>query len=95
MVRNDAYNGNLARNPFNFQLFGLNAVRVTVNGEETPYSVIDLTGGKKIDGYNTLFSGSGDMNCRHGIDIDREDWLGGYALFVWTQHLPEVAIPTT
>ena len=81
MVRNDAYNGNLARNPFNFQLFGLNAVRVTVNGEETPYSVIDLTGGKKIDGYNTLFSGSGDMNCGHGIDIDREDWLGGYALF--------------
>ena len=24
-----------------------------------------------------LFSGSGDMNCGHGIDIDREDWEGG------------------
>ena len=81
MVRNDAYNGSLARNPFNFQLFGLSSVRLTVNGEELPYSCLDLTGGKKIDGYNTLFSGSGDMNCGHGIDIDREDWEQGYGLF--------------
>ena len=81
MVRNDAYNGNLGRNPFNFQLFDLNAVRLTVNGEEMPYSGIDLIGGKKIDGYNTLFSGSGDMNCGHGIDIDREEWEQGYGLF--------------
>ena len=81
MVLNDAYNGNLGRDPFNFQLLDLNAVRVTVNGEEMPYSGIDLIGGKKIDGYNTLFSGSGDMNCGHGIDIDREEWEQGYGLF--------------
>ena len=81
MVQNDAYNGSLARNPFNFQLFDVNALRLTVNGGEIPYSVIDLTGGKRIDGYNTLFSGSGDMNCGHGIDIDRKDWEGGYSLF--------------
>ena len=80
MVQNDAYNGSLARNPFNFQLFDLNAVRVTVNGEEIAYSVIDLTGGKKIDGFNTLFSGSGDMNCGRGIDNDRDDWERGYGL---------------
>ena len=81
MVRNNAYNGNFARNPFNFQLFDVNAVRLTVNGEEIPYSVIYLTGGKRIDGFNTLFSGSGDMNCGHGIDIHREDWEGRYGLF--------------
>ena len=73
MVRNDAYNGNLGRNSFNFQLFDLNAVRLTVNGGEMPYSGIDLIGGKKIDGYDALFLGSGDMNCGHGIDIDREE----------------------
>ncbi|CAH3024100.1 unnamed protein product [Porites evermanni] len=77
MVRNDAYNGNLGRNPFNFQLFDLNAVRLTVNGEEMPYSGIGLIGCKKIDGYNTLFSDSGDMNCGHGTDIDREEWEQG------------------
>ena len=62
------------QNPFNFQLFVLNAIRVTVNGEEIPYSVIDLTSGTKIGGFNTIFSGSGNMKCGHGVDIDREDW---------------------
>ena len=81
MVRNDLYNGNLARNPFNFQLFDVQGVRLTVNGEEMPYSALDLTGGKKIDGCNTLFSGSIEMNCGHGLDIDREDWEQGYGLF--------------
>ena len=80
MVRNDAYNGHLTRNPFNFQLFDLQGVRLIVNGEEMPYSALKLTGGKKIDGYNTLFSGSGDMNCGHGLDIDRLDWENGYGL---------------
>ena len=55
LVRNDAYNGHLAHNPFNFQLFDLQDLRLTVNGEEMPYSALDLTGGKTIDGYNTLF----------------------------------------
>ena len=40
--------------------------------------ILDMTGGKEIDGYNTLFSGSGDMNCGHGLDIDCEN---GYGLF--------------
>ena len=56
MVRNDACIGHLENNPFNFQLFDLQGVRLTVSGEEMPYSTLDLTGGKKIDGYNTLFS---------------------------------------
>ncbi|XP_068750794.1 uncharacterized protein F54H12.2-like [Montipora capricornis] len=38
LVRNDAFNGNLARNPFNFELFDLQGIRLTVNGEEMPYS---------------------------------------------------------
>ena len=47
-----------------------------------PHSALDLTGGKKIDGYNTLFSGSDDMNCGHGLDIDREGLENRYACFV-------------
>ena len=81
MVRYDAYNGNLARNPFNFQLFDVQEVRLTLNAEEMPYLALDLTGGKKIDEYNTLFSGSGEMNCGHGLDIYREYWEQGHGLF--------------
>ena len=69
------------RNPFNFPLFDFQRVRLSMNGEEMPYSALDLTDGKKIDGYNTLFSGSGEMNCRHGLDIDGEDWEQGHGLF--------------
>ena len=31
--------------------------------EEMPYSTLDVTGRKKINGYNTLFSGSGEVDC--------------------------------
>ena len=48
MVRNDAYNGHLAHNPINFQLFDLQGVRLGVKGEEMPYSALDLTGGKRL-----------------------------------------------
>ena len=87
MVRNDAYNGNFARNPFNFQLFDVNAVRLMVNGEEIPYSVIDLTGGKRIDGFNTLFSGSGDMNCGHGIDMTEKIGEVDTVYSAWIPHV--------
>ena len=78
MVRNDTYNGNLGRDPFKFELIGLQDICLTVNREETPYSALDLTGGKKVDGYNTFFWGRGEMNCGHGIDIDGEDCESGY-----------------
>ena len=35
IVLNDAFNGSLTRNPFKVNLFGLSAIRLTVNGEET------------------------------------------------------------
>ena len=55
LVCNNAYSGHLVHNPFNFQLFDLQDVRLAVNGEEMSYSALDLTGGKKIDRYNTLW----------------------------------------
>ena len=71
----------------------LQDIRLTVSGEETRYSALDLTGGKKIDGYNTLLSGSGEMNCGHYLDIDRENWENGYGLFRFDLTPAEVDIP--
>ena len=48
-MRNDTFNGNLARNPFNFELFDLQDIQLTVNGEKMGYSAMDLTGRKNID----------------------------------------------
>ena len=46
LIRNDVFNGNFLRNPFNFELFDLEDIRLTVNGEEMLYAQ-DLTGGKR------------------------------------------------
>ena len=70
-MRNDTFNGNLARNPFNFELFDVQDIQLTVNGEEMAYSALDLTGRKNHRCYNTRFSGIGDMNCGHGPEIAR------------------------
>lgn len=89
----------LTINPFNFHQFGfLCVIRLTVNGEETLYSALDLTGGKNIDEYNTLFSGSGEINCGHGLDINGEDLENAYGLFrfdltpAWSGH-PNYSVP--
>ena len=42
LVRNDAYVGDKARNPFNFQLFNLKSLKLLVNGEEYPAPGIEL-----------------------------------------------------
>ena len=49
MVRKDACNGHLTRNPFNFQLSDLQGVRLTLNGEEMPYSALEQAAKRSMD----------------------------------------------
>ena len=58
LVRNDAYVGDKARNPFNFQLFNLKSLKLLVNREEYPASGIELEDNGHVNGYNSLFLGS-------------------------------------
>ena len=62
LVRNDAYVGDKDRNPFNFQLFHLKSVKLLVNGEEYPAPGIELEDNGHVNGYNSLFLGSGTMH---------------------------------
>ena len=48
-------------------------VKVDLNNDAFVLMAHDLAGGKKIDGYKTLFFGSGDMNCGYCPDVDRLD----------------------
>ena len=50
--------------------------------------VIDTTAGKDAEldfdeAYNTLFSGTGKIYSNAGLDIDRDDYPGGYALYAF------------
>ena len=98
LVNVDASNGVYGKNPYNFAHFGVTTVTLTANGEEIPFKQLtlkypgDATG--KVDpatddevdfiqAYNTLFSGTGKMYANTGLDITREEYAGGYALYAF------------
>ena len=98
LVHVDAYNGTYGKNPYNFQHFGVTNVSLTANGQEIPFKQLTLKYPKAENGepnpatddeldfdeaYNTLFSGTGKIYSNAGLDITREDYPGGYALYAF------------
>ena len=84
LVTNKAYNGDYSLNPFNFGLFALKELKLTVNNAEIPETAIDLsTPTGLLKGYNSIFAGDGTMHRGRGNDINRDEWSKGYGLFVY------------
>ena len=98
LVHVDAYNGVYGKNPYNFAHFGVTNVSLTANGQEIPFKQLTLkypeNPNGKIDGgnddeldfdeaYNTLFSGTGKIYSNAGLDITRDDYSGGFALYAF------------
>ena len=98
LVHVDASTGEYDKNPYNFQHFGVTSVSLTANGQEIPFKLLTLKYPKDADGkinptndteldfeeaYNTLFSGTGKIYSNAGLDITREDYPGGYALYTF------------
>ena len=98
LVHVDASTGEYGKNPYNFQHFGVTSVSLTANGQEIPFKLLTLKYPVNEDGkidpakdteldfdeaYNTLFSGTGKIYSNAGLDITREDYPGGYALYAF------------
>ena len=98
LVHVDASTGEYEKNPYNFQHFGVTSVSLTANGQEIPFKLLTLkypsdaagkinpTKDTELDfdeAYNTLFSGTGKIYSNAGLDITREDYPGGYALYAF------------
>ena len=98
LVHVDATTSKYDKNPYNFQHFGVTSVSLTANGQEIPFKLLTLKYPKDADGkinpsndteldfdeaYNTLFSGTGKIYSNAGLDITREDYPGGYALYAF------------
>ena len=98
LVNVDAPNGVYGKNPYNFAHFGVTTVTLTANGEEIPFKQLTLkypddASGKVdpatddevdfVQAYNTLFSGTGKMYANTGLDITRDEYAGGYALYAF------------
>ena len=65
------------------QLFNLKSLKLFVNGEEYPAPGIELEDNGHVNGYNSLFLGSGTMHRGQGLQVERREWSDGYALFTW------------
>ena len=98
LVDVDAYTGAYHKNPYNFAHFGVTNVSLTANGQEIPFKQLTLKYPSSKEGkvdpakddeldfdeaYNTLFSGTGKIYSNAGLDITREDYPGGYALYAF------------
>ena len=98
LVHVNAANGTYEKNPYNFVHFGVTNVSLTANGQEIPFKQLTLKYPEDADGeidpakdteldfdeaYNTLFSGTGKIYSNAGLDITREDYPGGYALYAF------------
>lgn len=84
-VDNRAFNGDLARNPFNFQNFGLKEVSVYLDGQNNGVKalVTNFENGQLVAAYISLFSGLGKFNRDEGNSISRSDFGRGFALYAF------------
>ena len=84
-VDNRAFNGDLARNPFNFQTFSLTELSVYLDGQLHGIKPLRLDYGKGqyITAFASLFSGTGKDNRDEGNEIDRSDFTNGYTLYAF------------
>ena len=62
--------------------------QLTLKYPKDPKGTIDTTAGADDDldfdeAYNTLFSGTGKIYSNAGLDIDRDDYPGGFALYAF------------
>ena len=98
LVHVDAYSGVYGKNPYNFAHFGVTSVSLTANGQEIPFKQLTLKYPEDSKGtvnpatddeldfdeaYNTLFSGTGKIYSNAGLDITRDDYPGGFALYAF------------
>lgn len=80
LVLSEAFNGNVARDPFCFQKFGVSNIRQLVRGEEYPYETLELVhnnGTQDLRGYYRFLQATGCL-CKHqGNMVRSEDWGHG------------------
>lgn len=83
IVSNEAYNGVIQRNPFNFQHFNCTAISLLVDGRGVPVTPMqmDYTRGQYIDAYLSLFTETGQYGSDEGNGISRDDYGKGFTLY--------------
>jgi hypothetical protein len=77
-----SFDGVFEKNPFNFQNFGINFLRLKCGARVAPYTNgirLDYAKNAYLQGYNTLFQGLNGAPC----DISYEEYKSGHAIYVF------------
>ena len=80
MVKQAAFNGDSTLNPFNYGKFNLSTIKLTINGEEYPYTTLELNhnnGNKDVVGYGRYLEATGCTVRGKGNLVKRKDWGHG------------------
>lgn len=82
-VDNRAFNGDITKNPFNFQHFGLNFLSLYVDGIQVPSKPLqpDYNENLYADSYHTLVSGTGILWDDDSCGIKRSEYPHGHCLY--------------
>ena len=80
LLHSNAFNGDMGRNPYAFQKFGVTQVRQSLNGEEYPYRTLQLTGTEAYEdllGYDRFVQAMGAYNENKIPMLLPSDWGQG------------------
>ena len=83
LVNHDNFNGTTASNPFQFNHFNLNYLKLYVDGEGTQPFRPNFTNKQYMRSYRSLFEGTGMLYDDRGNNISRQDYPNGYMLHVF------------
>ena len=81
-VAGESMSGSLTRNPYNFQHYDITFINISLSGTPTPGGPLSLnfSEDKYLQCYSELYKGK--TNCSSQARIIREEYRGGYTLFV-------------
>jgi hypothetical protein len=86
MVKNTAYSGSYDKNPLLFDHYNINHISVSVNGNPLnaqPLKPSFSSTKTFISNYLSLFKGMGMFRQDGGVSLNRDEYDGGYCLFVF------------
>ena len=85
MVDNDAFNGNLSKNPFHFQHFGLNKLALYRDGISVPGRPFtpDFANGKVLRSYMQTMRTFNYLNTDDTNGLTPEEFANGYSIYAF------------
>ena len=88
LVEAAAFNGDVEKNPFAFQKFGLTSIKQLVKGEEYPYETLELDhASDQLDmrGYHRFLEATSCLRKNKGNMVTRQEWGQGrsFTLFAF------------